>query len=210
METTVLELEREKKDLAYQLQMAMKMKEQNLSTIYSPTNSQLRDASNFIVDQILKDKIALERKYDELFSSYNDLLQHNKVLASQCSKNSVRFDLPMAKRQSEEKKSKTSPYSSLNKASPSKELYETADGGKKYEEVYLERKYGRESSEKKAKRKRNADSVNASVNISVEEGRAKFSDSRLPDASYSILKPKHNQITMDDLQTVKMIASTCD
>ena len=37
-------------------------------------------ASNFIIEQLLKEKNEAERKYNDLFSLYNSLLDHNKIL----------------------------------------------------------------------------------------------------------------------------------
>lgn len=159
------------------------------------------------LDESVSAKDSLEKKYDELFSSYQKLLEHNKVLTAQLPKDSDRFDVQLSKKPNEEIRSKRSPMKHSNRTSRSPSAAKIACADKiskvsEFEEC-KESFYSRRASTagriegKSGTIRKNREFSGNSINLSVEDTQIRHLV-----VNNSLMNAENNQITLEDLETV--------
>ncbi len=177
-----MELEKEKQELFSKInQCQFGDMSHDLSRYESNNNT-----SAFIMEQLIKEKHELERKYDEVFSSYNTILEHNKMLVR-------KIDVMEKEKEDHQRKTSASRENSFIEC--------TIRTRSSVNHNQTEQSVGRI--------RKNADKVvtNASFTSSVDEDKFARSNLRLseiypPSTNNSILKPKQNIMNLDDLKNV--------
>lgn len=83
---TIIELEKEKQEI---LSKMSQLKFNNFdSQTTTKGESSIINGADIILEQVIKDKNELEKRYNDLFTSYTMLLQHNKALTDRLEENS--------------------------------------------------------------------------------------------------------------------------
>lgn len=178
---TIVELEKEKQELF------AKINQCQMGDISHISGYESQNASNYIVEQLIKEKHDLEKKYDDLFSSYSSILDHNRLLVKKLEKiENEREELP--------RKGSLSRDNSF------------AESAIRNQSSHNDQSVGRI--------RKNKDKIplggmtNTSFASSTDEERLIKSQLRLseiypPSNNNSILKPKQNIMNLDDLKNVR-------
>jgi hypothetical protein len=179
---TIVELEREKQELFAKINQCQFG---DMSTI-SGCESNNHNASAYIMEQLIKEKHDLERKYDDLFSSYNTILEHNKILVR-------KLDAVEKEKEEIQRKGSVSQDNSFVESS------------------IRHRSSTRQTEQSVGRIRKNTDKVTVTNTsfTSADEDKLIKSNLRLseiypPSHNNSILKPKQNCMNLDDLKNVNL------
>lgn len=112
MTETILHLEKEKKDLLSKINNPSSQVEDQITSTRPLTLDE--DSSRVMLEQVLKDKAEVDKKYNDLFSAYSSILLHNKALCEKLEKSSStsRTELPPAYKPSNSARTKPLPKDS--------------------------------------------------------------------------------------------------
>ena len=156
-------------------------------------------ASNFIIEQLIKDKNEIERKYNDIFSLYSSLLDHNKVLMT-------RFDQLM--REKDMSSSLGIADDNLNPSSNKKERKRRNFSKYRQHETDKESLLAHSGTNlgriKKKTKKRNISE--STISHSYDEDKLKKSQMASIDIpNFTIIESKNQQMNIDDLRSVFII-----
>jgi hypothetical protein len=206
MNAKIFELERDKQDLLSKISQANFLQENTFSTILSPSSQTgggaIANASNYVIEQIMKEKNEAEKKYNELMSSYECLLEHNKSLVHRFEKLMKDKDQQEAHSSAISHKERERPRSAKKELSVPRRQHDYSS----YDNHDLRSSLGAEGpGVGKIRRNKELQLRSASINSSSIEddkpaSRSLMKPSDLSHYTSTILKPKNHFMDVDELK----------
>ena len=155
-------------------------------------------ASNFIIEQLIKDKNEIERKYDEIFSLYSSLLDHNKVLMTRFNQFIREKDMSSSLGRANDN---LNPSNKKEKKRRNFSKYRQHETDKESLLAHSRTNFGR--IRKKNKERNISESI---ISHSYDEDKLKKSQMASIDISnFTIIKTKNHQMNIDELKSVSII-----